>query len=77
MAVTQDRLEKMDVAFKIIFVVAFLIQLILAAWVTDDSATSPLTGSQVAIVGTITIILLIVATTIYSQFPESRLGKPK
>lgn len=77
MAISQERLESMDRAFKVIFVVAFILQIAIAAWVTDDSATAPLTGSQVATVGVITVLLLVIAAVVYSQFPESKLGKPK
>ncbi|BBG23083.1 hypothetical protein IC006_0367 [Sulfuracidifex tepidarius] len=77
MAISQDRLERMDRAFKVIFLIAFLLQIALAAWVTNDSATAPLTGAQVATVGLITVMLLVIAAAVYSQFPESRLGKPK
>ncbi len=77
MAYDQKTLEKMDKAFKTLFVVAFILQIVVAIVVTNDATTTPLTGSQVASVGIITVFLLVVAGVIYSQFPESILGKPK
>ncbi|AWS00581.1 hypothetical protein DFR87_05670 [Metallosphaera hakonensis JCM 8857 = DSM 7519] len=67
----------MDKIFKVIFIVGFIIEIIIAAVITGNTATIPLTGSQVAIVGIIAVLLLLIATVIYSQFPYSVLGKPK
>ncbi|AWR98332.1 hypothetical protein DFR86_10265 [Acidianus sulfidivorans JP7] len=66
----------MDKAFKVIFIIGFILMIIVAAAVTGDTATKPLTGSQVAAVGIIAILLLVIATLIYEQFPYSVLGKP-
>ncbi len=77
--VVQDEktLDKMDKIFKAIFIIGFILEIVIAAAVTGNTATKPLTGSQVASVGIITVLLLVIATVIYSQFPYSVLGKPK
>ncbi|ARM77189.1 hypothetical protein B6F84_12015 [Acidianus manzaensis] len=66
----------MDKAFKVIFILGFALMVIVAILVTGNTATKPLTGSQVAAVGIIAILLLVIATLIYEQFPYSVLGKP-
>jgi len=70
-------LNKMDKTFKILFIKGFIIQIIVAIIVTGNTSTTPLTGWQVASVGIITVLLLVIAAVIYSQFPYSVLGKPK
>jgi uncharacterized integral membrane protein len=70
-------LNKMDKTFKILFIIGFIIQIIVAIIVTGNTSTTPLTGWQVASVGIITVLLLVIAAVIYSQFPYSVLGKPK
>lgn len=74
--VSEETLDKMDKAFKAVFIIAFILQLVVAAIVTHDATTTPLTGWQVASVGIITVILLVVAAVIYSQYPYSVLGQP-
>lgn len=76
MAVLDKRLETYDKIFKALFIVGFILQIVVAAVVTNNTATTPLTGWQVASVGVITVLLLLIAGVIYSQFPYSVLGKP-
>jgi uncharacterized membrane protein (DUF485 family) len=76
MAVNEKELEKMDKIFKVIFIIGLILQFVVAIIVTGNATTTPLTGSQVAAVGVITVILLLIAGVIYSQFPNSVLGKP-
>lgn len=64
-----ERLERMDKAFKVFFIVAFILELVVAALVTGNTATKPLTAQQVAAVGIIPVIMLVVATVVYEQFP--------
>ncbi|BDB99477.1 hypothetical protein [Saccharolobus caldissimus] len=75
--VDERTLNKMDKTFKILFIIGFIIQIIVAIIVTGNASTTPLTGWQVASVGIITVLLLVIAAVIYSQFPYSVLGKPK
>jgi hypothetical protein len=76
MAVNEKELEKMDKIFKVIFIVGLILQFVVAIIVTGNATTTPLTASQVAAVGVITVILLLIAGVMYSQFPYSVLGKP-
>ncbi|BCS93356.1 hypothetical protein [Metallosphaera javensis (ex Sakai et al. 2022)] len=73
----ERNLERMDRAFKVLFIVGFILELVVAALVTGNTATKPLTAQQVAAVGIIPVILLVSATVVYEQFPYSVLGKPK
>ncbi len=70
-------LNKLDLAYKIVFIIGFILMIVVAAVVTNNATTTPLTGSQVAAVGYIAVFLLLLAAVIYSHFPESVLGKPK
>ncbi|MCY0859285.1 MAG: hypothetical protein OWQ54_02520 [Sulfolobaceae archaeon] len=70
-------LNKLDLAYKIVFIIGFILMVVVAAVVTHNATTKPLTGSQVAAVGYIAVFLLLLAGIIYSHFPESVLGKPK
>jgi hypothetical protein len=78
MAVIRDekRLEQLDKTFKVIFITGLIVIFAVAiAETTGYQGFSP-TASQVATVGYIVILLLIIAGVIYSQFPPSVLGKP-
>ncbi|MCY0860921.1 MAG: hypothetical protein OWQ52_00635 [Metallosphaera prunae] len=72
-----EKLDMMDKAFKVFFILGFILELVVAALVTGNTATKPLTAQQVAAVGIIPVIMLVVATVVYEQFPYSVLGKPK
>ena len=72
----QEYLNKLDKAFKVIFIIGIILMFAVAIAETQNySGWSP-TPSQVASVGFIVIVLLMIAGVIYSQFPPSVLGKP-
>ena len=72
----QEYLNKLDKAFKIIFIIGIILIFVVAIAETQDYSGFSPTPSQVASVGFIVIVLLMVAGVIYSQFPPSVLGKP-
>ncbi|WP_253822982.1 hypothetical protein [Acidianus sp. RZ1] len=74
---SRTNLDSLDEAYKAILIVGFILMLVVAAAVTNDTATKPLTGSQVAAVGFIAVFLLFLGALVYNQFPDSILGKPK
>ena len=78
MAVIRDekRLEQLDKTFKIIFIIGLIVIFAVAIAETNNYPGFSPTASQVATVGYIVILLLIIAGVIYSQFPPSVLGKP-
>jgi len=76
MAVNEKELEEMDKIFKVIFIIGLILEFVVAIIVTGNATTTPLTASQVAALGIIAVILLLIAGIIYSQFPYSVLGKP-
>ena len=72
----QEYLNKLDKTFKVIFIIGLILIFAVAIAETQNySGWSP-TPSQVASVGFIVIVLLVIAGVIYSQFPPSVLGKP-
>jgi anaerobic C4-dicarboxylate transporter len=72
----QKKLQQLDKTFKIIFLIGLIVIFAVAIAETQNyNGLSP-TASQVATVGYIVILLLIIAAVIYSQFPPSVLGKP-
>lgn len=73
---SEKELDAMDKAFKVAFIVGLILIFVVAILVTHNATTKPLTGWQVASVGIIAVILLVVAAVVYSQFPYSVLGKP-
>ncbi len=76
MATSEKELNEMDKIFKVIFIIGLILEFVVAIVVTHNATTTPLTASQVASVGIITVLLLVIAGIIYSQFPYSVLGKP-
>jgi len=72
----QEYLNKLDKTFKIIFVIGVIIMFAIAIAETQNYKGPSPTPSQVAAVGYVVILLLVIAGVIYSQFPESVLGKP-
>ncbi|BCU71227.1 hypothetical protein [Stygiolobus caldivivus] len=78
MAINTDekRLEQLDKTFKIIFLIGLILIFVIAAAETSNYQGFSPTPSQIATVGYIVVVLLIVAGVIYSQFPPSVLGKP-
>ncbi|BDC17173.1 hypothetical protein [Acidianus sp. HS-5] len=76
MATNEKELEEMDKIFKVVFIIGLILEFVIAIVVTHDATTTPLTASQVASVGIITVLLLVIGGIIYSQFPYSVLGKP-
>lgn len=72
----QEYLNKLDKTFKIIFVIGVIIMFAIAIAETQNYKGFSPTPSQVAAVGCVVILLLVIAGVIYSQFPVSVLGKP-
>ena len=72
----QEYLNKLDKTFKIIFVIGVIIMFAIAIAETQNYKGFSPTPSQVAAVGYVVILLLVIAGVIYSQFPPSVLGKP-
>ncbi|BFI76579.1 hypothetical protein [Sulfurisphaera ohwakuensis] len=72
----QEYLNKLDKTFKIIFIIGLIIIFAVAIAETQNYKGFSPTPSQVATVGYIVALLLVVAGVIYSQFPPSVLGKP-
>ncbi|QIW25382.1 hypothetical protein EWF20_12190 [Sulfolobus sp. S-194] len=66
----------MDKTFKIIFIIGMIIIFAVAIVETQNYNGFSPTPSQVATVGYIVALLLVIAGVIYSQFPQSVLGKP-
>jgi uncharacterized membrane protein YesL len=73
---SEKELDAMDKAFKVAFIVGLILIFVVAILITHNATTKPLTEWQVASVGIIAVILLVVAAVVYSQFPYSVLGKP-
>jgi len=72
----QEYLNKLDKTFKIIFIIGVIIMFVIAIAETQNYKGFSPTPSQVAAVGYVVILLLVIAGVIYSQFPSSVLGKP-
>jgi len=72
----QEYLNKLDKTFKIIFVIGVIIMFAIAIAETQNYKGFSPTPSQVATVGYVVILLLVISGVIYSQFPASVLGKP-
>ena len=72
----QEYLNKLDKTFKIIFIIGLILIFAVAIAETQNYSGFSPTPSQVASVGFIVIVLLMIAGVIYSQFPPSVLGKP-
>jgi membrane protein YdbS with pleckstrin-like domain len=72
----QKRLQQLDKIFKIIFIIGLIVIFAVAIAETQNYSGFSPTASQVATVGYIVVLLLVIAAVIYSQFPPSVLGKP-
>ncbi|BFH72411.1 hypothetical protein SJAV_03550 [Sulfurisphaera javensis] len=72
----QEYLNKLDKTFKIIFIIGLIVIFAVAIAETQNYNGFSPTPSQVATVGYIVALLLVIAGVIYSQFPPSVLGKP-
>lgn len=68
--------NKLDKTFKIIFIIGVIVMFAIAIAETENYNGFSPTPSQVAAVGYIAILLLVIAAVIYSQFPQAVLGKP-